>query len=358
MFKNKNEMKKGIIGLMFITLMSANITGCGSNINTNSSVVEEDAVVTEMRERGLIFSISQSMLDQGVELEPYNENLDGYQIASIYYYYRPVTDKLFDRMMNKNEVERKAYEEEFYNQMGIHSKCLMNIVLVEEKEYKDSVSKENLDDFTGFNNTEEYGKNDGYVYLISIPDLDTDGMSGEEKAQYEECKVYMKTVKQNLKFEKIEMEQTDTALPSVMPAFETKDLQGNTVTNDIFSQKDLTVVNVWGTFCSPCIEEMPELGKWAKEMPDNVQIIGLIQDVADENDAKYLDLANQIVKKAGAGYTQLIAGGNNFSDLMSGIIGVPTTFFVDKNGNIVGEPIVGADVEGYKQFVEDYFNGQ
>ena len=48
------------------------------------------------------------------------------------------------------------------------------------------------------------------------------------------------------------------------------------VTNDIFSQADLTVVNFWGTFCNPCIDEMPELAKWNEEMPDNVQMLGVI----------------------------------------------------------------------------------
>lgn len=141
-----------------------------------------------------------------------------------------------------------------------------------------------------------------------------------------------------------------------MPAFTTKDLDGNTVTESIFTEKDLNVVNIWGTFCNPCIEEMPELGEWAKNMPDNVQLIGLVSDISDENDTKHYDLAVTIMERANADFLQIIAN-DDFNSIMKWVTGVPTTIFVDKEGNIVGK-IVGADVEGYKSFVEEYLNGQ
>lgn len=142
-----------------------------------------------------------------------------------------------------------------------------------------------------------------------------------------------------------------------MPSFTTKDLEGNTVTESIFAEKDLTVVNIWGTFCPPCIEEMPELGAWAEEMPDNVQIVGLIVDIAGDDDKEHRDMAVTITEKAGADFLQIIAN-NDFAEILQGVVGVPTTLFVDKDGNLVGEPVVGAYVDGYKQFVEDYLSGQ
>ena len=142
-----------------------------------------------------------------------------------------------------------------------------------------------------------------------------------------------------------------------MPSFTAKDLEGNTVTESIFAEKDLTVVNIWGTFCPPCIGEMPELGEWAKTMPDNVQMVGLIIDINGEDDTTHRDLAVTITESAGAEFTQIIANGD-FADILKGVIGVPTTLFVDKDGNLVGEPIVGAYVDGYKAFVEEYLSGQ
>ncbi len=145
--------------------------------------------------------------------------------------------------------------------------------------------------------------------------------------------------------------------PKQMPKFTSKDLKGNTVTENIFAEKDLTVLNIWGTFCSPCIEEMSELGEWAETMPDNVQLIGLIYDMESEDDNTHYDLAVEIMEKAEADFTQIIIN-KDFEDIIKGVIGVPTTLFIDKNGTIVGEPIIGADVDGYKKFVEDYLNGK
>ena len=69
----------------------------------------------------------------------------------------------------------------------------------------------------------------------------------------------------------------------------------------------------------------------------------------------HLDLAREITDRSGADFTQLI-GNEDFAEWLKGIVGVPTTFFVDREGKIVGEPIVGADVEAYRKFVEEYLS--
>ena len=136
--------------------------------------------------------------------------------------------------------------------------------------------------------------------------------------------------------------------------FTTYDIDGNEVTESIFANKDLTVVNIWGTFCGPCINEMPELGAWEKELPDNVQIVGLIVDISSTDDETQIAAAKQITEKADVGFVNLIGGNGDFDELIGSIVGVPTTIFVDKSGNIVGEIIVGADVDRYKSFVNRY----
>lgn len=146
-------------------------------------------------------------------------------------------------------------------------------------------------------------------------------------------------------------------LPDKMPSFTTKDLEGNTITDSIFKEKDLTVVNIWGTFCGPCIGEMPELGEWSEEMPENVQLIGLVCDIEGEDDSKRKDLAAEIMEEAGADFTNIIPD-SSFSSLLEWATGVPATIFVDKEGNITGEPIIGADVDSYKKFVKGYINGK
>lgn len=142
--------------------------------------------------------------------------------------------------------------------------------------------------------------------------------------------------------------------PTPMPPFTTTDLEGNTVTEEIFAGKDLTVVNVWGTYCSPCISEMPELGEWAREMPDNVQLIGIVCDVTEEG-GETLELAKTILQEADAEFPCLAVSGD-LSWLLYSVQGVPTTFFVDGEGRIVGRAILGAYVEQYQARVEELLN--
>lgn len=150
-------------------------------------------------------------------------------------------------------------------------------------------------------------------------------------------------------------EQLDNA--AKVFSFTAKDLDGNEVTESIFTEKDLTVLNIWGTFCNPCIREMPELGEWAGEMPDNVQIVGLIIDIGGDEDTEHHDLAVDITQSAGADFRQIIAN-QDFAGLLKDVIGVPTTMFIDQDGNFAGDPIIGADVDAYKRFVEEYLDGR
>ena len=153
-----------------------------------------------------------------------------------------------------------------------------------------------------------------------------------------------------------EQEIGENGFPVNIPQFTTKDMDGNKVTNDIFAEYDLTVVNFWAAYCNPCIDELPELAEWKKELPDNVNLIGLLVDV-DEKGSEQYKLAEKIISQTGADYQYLIAT-EEFDDIISNLVGVPTTFFVDSTGKIIGEPFAGADVSAYKQTVEDYLNGK
>ena len=98
---------------------------------------------------------------------------------------------------------------------------------------------------------------------------------------------------------------------------------------------------------------MPELGAWAKEMPENVQIIGLVADIAGETDSKQIDTAKTILEKTDANFQNIIPNAD-FMPLLSTVVGVPTTYFINREGKIIGKPIVGAQVPKYKAFVEEY----
>ena len=139
--------------------------------------------------------------------------------------------------------------------------------------------------------------------------------------------------------------ETKSAMP--VPAFTTEDLDGNEVTESILKDKDVTMINIWGTFCPPCIEEMPELAKLSASLPENAQIIGILCDVS-LNDKSALQDAKSIVSKAGTNYPCLLLN-DSLTDYLSQFMYVPTTIFVDSEGNQIGEPVVGADFNAYTE---------
>ena len=110
-------------------------------------------------------------------------------------------------------------------------------------------------------------------------------------------------------------------------------LDGGTFRGRDIASKDLTVINFWGTFCSPCIAEMPDL---EKSLPDNVQLITICVDAqGNEETAKFL------LDQAGYTGITLTSGDESFNGILNGIQAVPTTVFVGPDGAEVGEEIIG-----------------
>jgi thiol-disulfide isomerase/thioredoxin len=134
--------------------------------------------------------------------------------------------------------------------------------------------------------------------------------------------------------------------PGGLASFQTKDIYGNDVNQDIFKDYSLTLVNVWGTFCGPCLEEMPYLGELQKEYePKGVNIVGIVVDVQDE-DMQIIDdqikLARDIADRTGANYTHMIVSNEMIDSVLNKFDAIPASFFVDKYGNIVSEFYVGS----------------
>ena len=134
-----------------------------------------------------------------------------------------------------------------------------------------------------------------------------------------------------------------------VPNFSAKTITGETVTNEIFASKKITVVNIWGTFCPPCIAEMPELGEMARNLPPDAQIIGLVIDATDGS--PQIQKAVQITQEARADFVNVVPD-ENLLKFMDGVEAVPTTIFVNGKGEVVGRAIIGANVEGYKDELE------
>ena len=138
---------------------------------------------------------------------------------------------------------------------------------------------------------------------------------------------------------------------NIFGEFEAQTLDGEDVTQEIFGQSKLTMINIWGTFCGPCIQEMPDLGEISRSYDSGeFQMIGLISDVTETGDSK----AQEIVQSTQADYTHLVASPDIQRKVLSRVSVVPTTIFVDSEGNQVGEGYAGSrSKEEWTSIIED-----
>ena len=141
--------------------------------------------------------------------------------------------------------------------------------------------------------------------------------------------------------------------PAEPLVFEGQDMDGNAVTSDIFSQSKLTMINVWATYCNPCLREMPDLGELAGEYDTaDFQLIGIVSDVQENGSEDKLEKAVSLVEKTGADYPHLLLNESLYSALVVNVSGVPTTFFVDENGVVLGAVVGSYDKSVWKEIID------
>lgn len=136
-----------------------------------------------------------------------------------------------------------------------------------------------------------------------------------------------------------------------LATFNTVDINENAYTNDDLKDSKLTMINVWATYCPPCLEELPALEKLQDEFKDkDVKIIGL---VASED----LELAKKILSEKNITYTNLMPDDALRNQISSAFNFVPVSIFIDEEGNILDEVVAGArDLDGYKEIIENILN--
>ena len=131
------------------------------------------------------------------------------------------------------------------------------------------------------------------------------------------------------------------------PEFSAKTVSGEDISSDVFKESKLTVVNVWGSWCDPCVQEIPELQKLYESMKDkDVNVIGLAQDAGTD-----LDAVKEIIDKNKVTYQNIVPEGAT-EDFVMSIMAFPTTFFVDSDRNIVGVIQGNRNLEAFTAAVE------
>ncbi len=139
--------------------------------------------------------------------------------------------------------------------------------------------------------------------------------------------------------------ETEAEPIGVLSRFSTTDLDGDDVDQSILADYDLNMINLWATYCGPCLNEMPHLGELAEEYANkHVQIIGIVLDVINSDGSlseSQLKTAQDIVSETNAAYTHIVPSSDLFA-LLYQFPSVPSTFFVDHDGNLVGDIYIGA----------------
>ena len=199
---------------------------------------------------------------------------------------------------------------------------------------------------------QEDGKNYGDFLLDTIESA-KDQFSDEEyallkKSAQEISEIENKLTELEKQHPEILNEETDAnGDVQKFPSFEGKDLDGNEVKSDeLFSANAVTVVNFWFTTCSPCVGELGDLDALNKELADKGgALIGVNAFTLDGDETAIAD-AKDVLAKKGATYQNVYFDSSSPAGAFTAnIFAFPTTYVIDRNGNIVGEPIVGAITE-------------
>ena len=221
----------------------------------------------------------------------------------------------------------------------------------------DEDSEKELDKITGCTEHKEIGSSsDGkYKYYLST-NKDADESLKKEVEEIDVTLTDMTPFQQLSAFDQPQ-DTSNTGDSTTVGKFETKGIDGKDYTEKVFSDYDLTLVNIFTTWCSPCVNEIPELEKLYEEMKEKgVGVVGVVLDTVGDDgkqDDATVKKAGVLRKKTKASYPFLIPDSTMMNGRLNGISAFPETFFVDKEGNIVGETYSGSHtLDEWKEIVE------
>lgn len=208
-----------------------------------------------------------------------------------------------------------------------------------------------LDELTGCTEHEKIGvsKDGDYIYYLSMnKDADKDLTASLKKIETE--------ITRMVSYNEEEMGEGDS-----VGSFTTEDINGEEYTEAVFQEADLTMVNVFATWCGPCVNEIPYLAELDEKMKDKgVQVIGIVMDAVKgtEKDEEGIKKAQILAEKTKAEYPFLLPDSGYMNGRLAYVQAFPETFFVDKNGNIVGETYSGSrSLEEWEEIVNTELEG-
>ena len=305
--------------------------------------------VWEIPQAGMDITLPESWTESGFYMDYRPIELVPEIIITSAVMYDVTEDELMAKGEELGDSEAlSAYVDEHINDMFI----LLSV--------SDQLSEEDLDGIlaeasenASFDRT-ELGKADGWTfYEISGDEIvrrtDPEAETGETMKKILED---LPELYNNIRF--YQPEKEPRIEPGTKLSFKTTDFEGNDVDSaDLFAENTYTMVNIWTSWCTFCVEEMPELEKMNAEFAEeNCGIIGVMMD-GDEEEA--LEEGKRIAEETGVTYPLLIPTEDMKGQLIA--TAYPTTVFADSEGVVASEPIKGMDVDLYRQTMEELLAG-
>lgn len=135
--------------------------------------------------------------------------------------------------------------------------------------------------------------------------------------------------------------------------FEANTIEGEAWNSDKLADSRLTMINVWATYCNPCLSEMPDLGEIASEYDSaDFQLIGIISDVMEGDSEETISYAKELIEETTAAYSHLLLNESLYMNLVGAVSGVPTTFFVNEKSELLGYVVGAQSKESWKGIID------
>ena len=260
---------------------------------------------------------------------------------------------VYDRVLELQSTGEAMSEEEYLT-LSEQAGNLCAITSIKA----DTLGENNLADCTGFENNELIGELGGNSFYLSNDNLSPESLSEEDAADLQAMKDSLPELASNLVlYTPIESTAQGVEEGAVVTGFSTTDLDGNAVDSSILSEAKLTVLNVWATYCTPCVNEMPDLETLSQNYKDKgVQVVGLVADVFDDEEKKAE--AKEILSATGVTYVNLLPDTVLDDSLLYDITGTPTALFLDSEGKILKIVEGTRDLDALTEMVDELLAAQ
>ena len=364
----KRLAKKAIIGILAASICITAATGCASTGNKPykndhgyylNSVDKADSLVDVSGDRfdssadngyyskiaGVGINIKNkdvlSLIKKGSLLQVNSLGVSDTEYGFEYYYMTNAAYRLFKSVPDDAPDEKvEAVQKKYDANIKKYSFPYVMVVRIpgdKDKKDADSITKRMKSTFSHIDEIAKIGSDHYYfAYNKDYQDLKLDK---SEETSLQNLVNNIETMKKDICIFPAEKADSKSAKRSTrnIGQFNTKTLDGTAVNQDVFAKNKITMVNIWATYCDPCKAEMKDLGELYKSLPKDTGLISICVDGKEEP-----DLAKKILKKNNCDFKALLPDDKLNTTILNKVSGVPTTLFVDSNGNVLGDPIVGS----------------